>query len=191
MPSVRLVGRTAAGGGLGALRVLRADGVALLVFFGPALFGWGGVMVLLLLGVPGAVGGALLMALPAASFPLYVWGYRWADGRERRRRVRAFEEERLSVLAGRVVALYARRDTSGPGTAAEAEVFALFLRAQRAVEDGADLKGAGEAVEHGLTLADRLLGASRAAGPDGMGIAAPAEPSGAGLTVERVTGKEA
>lgn len=150
----------------GVWRMLREDAPVLAAFFAPALFGWGGAMSLLLLGVPGAVGGALMLLLPFASSPAYLWGYRWADGRERRRRGRAFTEERLPPLAARVVALYGWKAPSEPKERARTEVFALFLEAQRTVEAGGNVLEAGEAVERGVEIADGLLGVEARNGID-------------------------
>jgi hypothetical protein len=144
---------------LGVLKVLREDAPALTVFFGPGLLGWVGTTLLLLFGaVPGYLGGLLLVLWPAVSFPLYLQAYRWADRRERRRRVEAFADERLPRLAGRVISLHGRQvPASAGGAARETEVFALFLLSCRVLEDDGGLREAGEAVERGVLLADELL----------------------------------
>lgn len=137
----------------GLFPLLREAALPLALFSGVAHGGAATVMGIMAVGVvPGGVGGAMLLVWSVFSLFVSLVGYRWMEERRRSRAVSALAVSGMPRLASAIIALYPR-SLEEP---AVAEVFELYRRAQRSLEEG-DYRGAGEAVERGTALADGLL----------------------------------
>ena len=133
--------------------LLREAALPLALFSGVAHGGAAVVVGLMVVGVvPGGVGGAMLLAWSVLSLFVSLVGYRRMEERRRRRAVSVLAVSGIQRLASRAIALYPR-PLEEP---AIAEVFELYRRAQESLEEG-DYRGAGEAIERGVALADGIL----------------------------------
>ena len=133
--------------------MLREAALPLALFSGVAHAGAAAVVGLMVVGVvPGGVGGAMLLVWSVLSLCLSLLGYRRMEERRKRRAVSALAVSGMPKLASGVIALYPR-PLEEPVIA---EVFELYRRAQKSLEEG-DYRGAGEAIERGVALADGIL----------------------------------
>ena len=137
----------------GLLPLLREAAVPLALFSGVA-HGGAAVLVGLMVAraVSGGAGGTLLLLWSAFSLFVSLVGYRRMEERRRREAASELAASGMRRLASGVVALYPR-PVEDPTVA---EVFELYRRAQASLEEG-DYRGAGEAIERGVALADGLL----------------------------------
>ena len=139
----------------GLLPLLREAALPLALFSGVAHLGAAFFLGLMVVGaVSGGAGGAMLLTWSVFSFFVSLVGYRRMEERRRHRAASSLAVSGMGVLASRVIALYPR-PVDDPVIA---EVFELYRRAQASLEEG-DHRGAGEAVERGIALADGLLAA--------------------------------
>ncbi|QIN79568.1 hypothetical protein GBA65_14745 [Rubrobacter marinus] len=133
--------------------LLRGAALPVALFSGVAHGGAAVLVGLMVAGmVTGGAGGVLLLLWSAFSLFVSLAGYRRMEERRRREAVSSLAASGMAALAYRVIALY-------PGPVedpAVAEVFELYGRAQASLEEG-DYRGAGEAIERGIALADGLL----------------------------------
>ncbi len=93
----------------------------------------------------------MLLLWSVFSLWMSLVGYRRMEERRSREMVSALAVSRMPRFASKVIALY-------PGPVEDpiiTEVFELYRRAQGSLEEG-DYRGAGEAVERGISLADGL-----------------------------------
>jgi len=145
-------GKTA---GPGLLPLLREAALPLALFSGVAHGGAAVVVGLMVVGViPRGAGGVMLLFWSMFSLLMSLVGYRQMEERRRRETVSALAVSGMPRLASKVIALYPRPVEDPVIT----EVFELYRRAQGSMEDG-DYRGAREAIERGIALADGLLAA--------------------------------
>ncbi|PLS81303.1 MAG: hypothetical protein CYG60_25980 [Actinobacteria bacterium] len=137
----------------GLLPLLREAALPLALFSGVAHGGAAVVVGFMVVGVvPAGVGGVVLPIWSVLSLLVSLVGYRRMEERRRREAVSALAVSGMPRLASAVIALYPR-PLEEP---AIAEVFELYRQAQRSLEEG-DYRGAGEAVERGIALADGII----------------------------------
>lgn len=137
----------------GLLPLLREAALPLALFSGVTHGGAAVVVGLMIMGmVSGGVGGAMLLFWSVFSFFVSLVGYRRMDERRGQEAASALVLSGMQALASRVIALYPRPVDD----AVVAEVFELYGRAQARLEEG-DRRGAAEAIERGVMLADALL----------------------------------
>ena len=137
----------------GLFPLLREAALPLALFSGVAHGGAVAMVGLMVVGVvPGGVGGVMLLAWSVFSLLVSLVGYRRMEERRRRLAASALAVSGMPRLASAIIALYPR-SLEEP---AIAEVFELYRRAQRSLEEG-DYRGAGEAMERGVALADGVL----------------------------------
>lgn len=137
----------------GPLPLLRGAALPLALFSGVEHGGAAVVVGLLVLGVvPEGTGGALLLLWAAVSFVVSLAGYRRMEDGRRHEKASLLAVSGMPRLASRVIALYLR-PVEDP---AISQVFELYRRAQKSLERG-DERGAEEAIEWGVALADGLL----------------------------------
>ena len=137
----------------GLFPLLREAALPLALFSGVAHGGAAVVVGLMAVGVvPGGVRGVALLAWSVFSLLVSLVGYRWMEEQRGRRAASALAVPGMQELASGVIALYPR----SPEEPAIAEVFELYRRAHRSLEEG-DYRGAGEAVERGVALVDGIL----------------------------------
>ena len=137
----------------GILPLLREAALPLALFSGVAHGGAAILIGLMVLGtVPGGAGGVMLVLWSVFSLFASLMGYRRMEAHRNGRAVSALAASEMPRLASKVIELY-----PGPvGDPAIAEVFELYRRAQGDLEKG-DYRGAGEAIERGIALADGIL----------------------------------
>lgn len=145
-------GKTA---GPGLLPLLREAALPLALFSGVAHGGAAVVVGLMVVGVvPGGIGGVMLLVWLVFSLLMSLVGYRRMEERRSRETVSALAVSGMPRFASKVIALYPRPVEDPVIT----EVFELYRQAQGSMEEG-DYRGAGEAIERGIALADGLLAA--------------------------------
>lgn len=141
--------------GAGLLPLLREAALPLALFSGMAHGGAAVVVGLMVVRVvPAAAGGVMLLLWSVFSLWMSLVGYRRMEERRSREMVSALVVSGMPRLASKVIALYPEPVEDPVIT----EVFELYRRAQGSLEEG-DYRGAGEAVERGISLADGLLAA--------------------------------
>ena len=137
----------------GLFPLLREAALPLALFSGVAHGGSAVVVGLMVVGViSGGVGGATLLVWSVFSLLVSLVGYQRMEERRRSRAVSALAVSGMPRLASGIITLYPR----SPEEPAVAEVFELYRRAQKSLEEG-DHRDAGEAIERGIALADGVL----------------------------------
>jgi hypothetical protein len=140
-----------------SLALSREEALSLFMFFVPGHIGSAAITALMLLGtITGVVGGVSMLVWAVVSFFVCLWVYHWIDECGRRERAAALALTEMSRLASRVVSLYSRSAYSSDEGPRSVEVFALYQRAQQALESE-DHRRAGQMIERGVALADELL----------------------------------
>jgi hypothetical protein len=160
----------------GTLALFREDTLSLLMFFVPGHAGPAAITALMLLGaIIGVVGGVSMLIWAVASFFVCLWSYHWVEERRQHERAAALALTEMPRLASRVMSLYSRSAYSLDEGQRATEVFALYQRAQHALESE-DHRRAGPMIERGVALADELLEKSyEGAGTGAAALRAPPE----------------
>ena len=137
----------------GVLSPLRDSALPLALFSGVAHVGAAVLVGLMVLGAfPGGAGGVMLVLWSLFSLFVSLVGYRRMEERRSGEAASALAAQAMPKLASKVIELYPR-PIEDP---AIAEVFELYRRAQEDLEEG-DHRGAGEAIERGMALAEGIL----------------------------------
>lgn len=149
---------TVRGRSLGSLALSREDALSLFMFFVPLHVGPAALTALMLLGTITGVDGGISMLVWAvvASFFVCLWSYHRVEERRRHQRATTLALTEMPRLASRIMALYSRSARSPDEAWRATEVFALYQRAQHALE-AEDHRRVGETIERAIALADELL----------------------------------
>jgi hypothetical protein len=140
-----------------SLALSRDDILSLFMFFVPGHVGPAAITALMLLGtIPGVVGGVSMLTWSVASFFVCLWSYRRVEERRRHERVTTLALTEMPRLASRIMSLYSRSVYLPDEGQRATEVFALYQRAQHALESE-DHRRAGQIIERGVALVDELL----------------------------------
>ena len=154
----------------------REDALSLFMFFVPGHVGPAAITALMLLGaITGVVGGVSMLIWAVSSFFVCLWSYHWVEERTRHERATTLALTEMPRLASRIMSVYSRSAYSPDEGQRATEVFALYQRAQHALESE-DHRRAGQMIERGVALADELLERSyEGPGTGAAGLHAPPE----------------